>query len=46
MGVHTEKATFTFYGVNWEVPFFKVIVGLFGRCERSGEEDQMARSSA
>jgi len=32
MGVHTAKATFRFFGVNWEAPFqepfFEVVEGL------------------
>jgi len=48
MEVRTEEATFTFSGFDWEAPFqrpfFKVIEGLLDRV--SGEEDQMARSSA
>jgi len=28
MGIHTEEASFTFTGVDWEEPFFKVIEGL------------------
>jgi len=35
MGVHTEEATFTFSGVDWEAPFqrpfFKVIKGFLDR---------------
>jgi len=55
MGVHAEEATFTFSGIDWKTPFqrpfFKVIEDRGASIEwaafsGSGEEDQMARSSA
>jgi len=46
--VHAEEAVLTFCEVNWEAPFqgsfFEVIEDLL--FDESGEEDQMARSSA